>query len=149
VKVPLGLRARVALLLGSVSVLAAAVVASFFGPVAVLTFGPPPAGTTLELDLLDLTIGVSALLVGAALWRGPRSLSLAVIVGAVVSLGIGFELSWGIWIPTGAGGWSGPFTLQGALLGLWGLCTLLLGFVAYVADSRTIPVDFGAPRSAR
>jgi hypothetical protein len=103
-------------------ILATALIVSFFGPITVLTRGPPPAGAAAELQALDFAVIVSWGLVGLGLWRGPVGAGLAAVGGGVVAVGLGLYLSLGIWKATLHGGFFAPFTLQGALL-LQGACS--------------------------
>jgi hypothetical protein len=121
---------RIAFVVAGLLVLATALVVSFFGPVAVLTLGPQPAGANLELQGLDFAVIASLASVGLAVWRGSGGAALAAVGGGVLAAGLGLYLAFGVWQPTLHGAFYAPFTLQGALLLQWGVFVLLFGLLA-------------------
>jgi hypothetical protein len=123
-------RARIVLASAGLGGLIVALVVSFFGPVTVLTLGPPPPGALLEAQILDVAVIVSSGLVGLALWRGSASAGLATVAGGTIAAGLGFVLGFGILLPNGYGSWYAPYSLQGAILIEWGIFVLLFGFLA-------------------
>jgi hypothetical protein len=139
------------IVLGSISLgaLILALVSSFYGPASAVTYGPPPPGQQLEVQLLTLMAAGSAALLVLAVWRGARFMPGVPLVAGVASLIAGGYLAFGYYLPAGHGSYFAPFTLQGALLLVWGIFALLLGLMAISFARRALPFALPTQPSPR
>jgi hypothetical protein len=126
-----------------------ALVASFFGPVTVPTYGTPSSGAQPELRLLDFIPLAGAISVGVAAWRAPRMLTTFVILAGVVRMFAGIYLSFGIWTRVGDGWSYAPYTLEGAPVLIWGFWTLFFGALFAKLPPRSTHAASGAQGPAR
>jgi hypothetical protein len=139
---------RAGLLSAALALLVGVIVASFYGPATVPTYGPLSRAATVEVQALSGLACLSALAAGVATWRIGWQGGLMVGIAGLIGLVAGVYLSFGYWVPVQFG-WEAPYTFQGALLMLWGLTALLVRPLLTILSRRALlapSVPVGAAR---
>ncbi|MCI4353302.1 MAG: hypothetical protein L3K14_07985 [Thermoplasmata archaeon] len=140
---------RLALATAGAAGLAGTLIMSFIGPVTVETYGPAPANAMLQLQLLEATTVLSAVVLVLAGWRSfglTEGLPLVAGLGAIV---VGGFLAFGVVAPTGHGAYTDPYGLQGTILIGWGLVACVLTILSPWIRDRLVRIKSRGPQPAR